>query len=324
MDWKTILIATILVMSAIACGGAEEPAKKPVAEAAKPAEPAATAPALPALPAVVATVGTAKITREQVEAPLKNAPPGVSPEQLAAARGQIIADMITREMVHAYVEAKKVPCDPNELTKVKEDIATAATRQNTTPAKLMQSAGLTEERLRDHVRMKALSDQVAGEKQIDALLKEHPSYFNGTKVQASHVLLACEPHAPTKDQQAAVAKLKKIGADIAAGTTTFEQAAGEHSACPSGKRDKGSLGEFTFDRMVPPFSMQAFGMKIGEVSGVVRTQFGFHIIKVTKRTDGEAAPGPEARKTAERALMAQLQNRIFDQALTTCPIVMTP
>ena len=64
-------------------------------------------------------------------------------------------------------------------------------------------------------------------------------------------------------------------------------------------------------------------LPIGKVSEPVRTQFGFHIIKLTKRTDAAEKPGPEPETAAKNCLMASLQNEVFNQALTTCPIVMT-
>ena len=58
---------------------------------------------------------------------------------------------------------------------------------------------------------------------------------------------------------------------------TFEQLAMEFSLCPS-KAGGGDLGEFGKGAMVPVFETAAFALKVGETSGPVRTQFGFHLI----------------------------------------------
>jgi parvulin-like peptidyl-prolyl isomerase len=187
----------------------------------------------------------------------------------------------------------------------------------------MEMAGLSEERLKDQVRLKRLADGLAAKDKVDAFIKAHPSYFNGTKVQASHILITCQPVAATADQKAALAKLTKIAADLKAGKTTFGDAAKEHSACPSGKKANGDLGEFAFTAMVPTFAMTAFDMKVGQTSGIIRTQFGFHLIQVTKRTDGTEKPGEDASEVARNSLLAQLQNQVFDQAMTTCLIVIS-
>ena len=62
---------------------------------------------------------------------------------------------------------------------------------------------------------------------------------------------------------------------------SFEDLARDFSECPSGK-EGGKLGEFGKGMMVPSFEKAAFQLLPGEVSGIVRTQFGFHLIKRTK------------------------------------------
>ena len=65
------------------------------------------------------------------------------------------------------------------------------------------------------------------------------------------------------------------------GGADFAALAKEHSSCPSGKQG-GDLGEFGPGQMVPEFDKAVFSLEPGEISGVVETQFGYHIIKRTK------------------------------------------
>ena len=68
------------------------------------------------------------------------------------------------------------------------------------------------------------------------------------------------------------------------GGQDFAVVAREHSQCPSGK-EGGDLGSFNPGQMVPEFDKVVFHEELGPVHGPVRTQFGFHLIEITRRTD---------------------------------------
>ena len=74
----------------------------------------------------------------------------------------------------------------------------------------------------------------------------------------------------------------KLKNEIEAGTD-FAESAKKHSKCPSGA-EGGSLGEFQPGQMVPEFDKVVFNEEIGKVHGPVKTQFGYHLIKITSRT----------------------------------------
>jgi len=88
------------------------------------------------------------------------------------------------------------------------------------------------------------------------------------RVKASHILVKTEAEA-----KIVLEKLKAGG--------NFEKLAMEVSKCPSGRKG-GDLGEFGRGMMVRPFELAAFALKPGEMSGIVKTDFGYHIIKRTK------------------------------------------
>lgn len=64
----------------------------------------------------------------------------------------------------------------------------------------------------------------------------------------------------------------------------FAELAREHSQCPSGK-EGGDLGKFTQGQMVPEFDKVVFSGELGKVHGPVKTQFGYHLLEITSRTD---------------------------------------
>lgn len=98
------------------------------------------------------------------------------------------------------------------------------------------------------------------------------SYFStkATYVRASHILVE------SKDQAL------RLKSDIESGKISFEDAAKKYSACPSGANG-GDLGFFTYNQMVKPFEDAAFSLPVGKVSAPVKTEFGYHLIKVTAK-----------------------------------------
>lgn len=87
------------------------------------------------------------------------------------------------------------------------------------------------------------------------------------------------------DAEGAQAKLNEIRERIVKGEATFEDQAKVFSDCPSGARAGGDLGEFGKGAMVPEFEKAAFEQPVGEVGPIIKTAFGYHIVKVTERDD---------------------------------------
>ena len=81
-----------------------------------------------------------------------------------------------------------------------------------------------------------------------------------------------------------VEQCEEIKKDIEAGSD-FGEMAKTHSDCPSGQRGGGDLGEFTPGQMVQEFDTVVFNEEVGKVHGPVQTQFGYHLIEITSRTD---------------------------------------
>lgn len=104
------------------------------------------------------------------------------------------------------------------------------------------------------------------------------------QVAASHILIAYKGAERSKAERSE-AEAKKLVDELLARIKkgeSFEKIAEENSDCPSGKAKKGSLGDFKRGVMAKEFEQSAFSLKIGEISGVVKTAFGYHIIRRDK------------------------------------------
>ena len=108
--------------------------------------------------------------------------------------------------------------------------------------------------------------------------------------------------------------LETIKKDIENGVITFEDAAKENSTCPSGQKG-GDLGEFGRGQMVKEFEDAAFAAKIGEVVGPVKTQFGYHLIKVEKRSDAAIAPFTDVKENVKNTLLREKQQEAYNKTL---------
>ncbi|MCU0445520.1 MAG: peptidylprolyl isomerase [Microscillaceae bacterium] len=122
-----------------------------------------------------------------------------------------------------------------------------------------------------------LMDQIT----IDSLMRE--SYRRMQyEVNVSHILLKISPEAPPQDSLAVYNQLNEIRQKALNGEK-FEALAVQYSQDPSVNENQGNLGYFTALQMVYPFETAAYRTSIGAISNIVRTQFGFHILKIYDR-----------------------------------------
>lgn len=129
--------------------------------------------------------------------------------------------------------------------------------------------------------------------EIEAHYEAHKDeYKTEDRVLAQHILV--KPNSE-EEKPAARAKLEAIRERIVSGKSVFGDEAAEHSDCPSGKSNGGSLGWFGRGMMVKPFEDVAFSLPCGEVSEILETQFGYHIILKSEEEKGHMPALDEIR-----------------------------
>ena len=112
-----------------------------------------------------------------------------------------------------------------------------------------------------------------------------PSPADEEQVAASHILIqyqGSKRSKATRTKEEAKALAEKIRTEAASPGADFPALAAKYSEEPNADSRKGNLGRFSRSRMVKPFADAAFSMKVGEVSQIVETEFGFHVIKRTE------------------------------------------
>ncbi len=142
--------------------------------------------------------------------------------------------------------------------------------------------------------------------EVKAYYDENPDKFEvPEQIQASHILIkpAEDANDPNAAKAAAKAEAEELLTEIKGGAD-FAELAKAHSDCPSAPKG-GDLGFFRHGQMVPAFDKAAFALEPGQISDVVETQFGYHIIKVTDKKP--------ASKTSFEDAEAQIRTNLSNQ-----------
>jgi parvulin-like peptidyl-prolyl isomerase len=132
-------------------------------------------------------------------------------------------------------------------------------------------------------------------------------FFDKVVVRASHILIKLDAKATKEQRDKAEQVLLVWRKEILDGKVKFDDVARKFSDCPS--KDKGGdIDKFLYKFVVlPEFARAAYSMKVGELSGVVQSSAGLHLILVTERTKGEPS-NFETIKDAVRDAWAQDEN----------------
>lgn len=132
--------------------------------------------------------------------------------------------------------------------------------------------------------------------------------------RASHILIKLAPDADQATRAAAHKKAEKILAEVKAAPEHFAELAKKYSEDTGSAAKGGDLGLFGRGMMVKSFEDAAFALKAGETSGIVETEFGLHIIRVTEIRPPRARPLAEVRKELTAALQREKGKRRFAEA----------
>ena len=132
------------------------------------------------------------------------------------------------------------------------------------------------------------------DEQVKAQYDQNPILYSTAQVHASHILV--------KDEDTA----RQLLAEVKAQPEKFADLAREKSTDTVSAKKGGDLGTFGPGRMVPEFDKVAFALQPGEISDVVKTQYGYHIIMVAERKEGEPKPFDQVKEQ----IRASLRNKV--------------
>jgi len=177
---------------------------------------------------------------------------------------------------------------------------------------MLVTQNITLESLKDSIdqgcRVEKLVEQLTSEApapteaEIADHFTNHPDeYKKPERALARHILVPVEGD-NEEEKIAAREKIEEIRQRLTDGAD-FAAEAAEHSSCPSGQSGGGSLGWFGRGAMVPEFDNAVFSMEIGELSAIIETSFGFHVIEKTEHDAGEDLDFDDVRESIRDFLM---------------------
>lgn len=177
------------------------------------------------------------------------------------------------------------------------------------PAFKEQLAHVKEEMLTNYSIQKALEKVRVTDDEIKKFFDENPEQFEASMVfNASHILVDSEDLA------------KELAEKITSGEVSFEDAAREHSSCPSGQNG-GALGDFGHGQMVPEFEAACAELEIGAISAPVKTQFGWHLVKLNNKEMGKPIKLEDVKEEIKNALMGQKQQAAYQSKVNQLKIL---
>jgi len=276
----------------------------------------------------IAAVGSGVVTQQQFDAIWKQAQAQYKntsgapafPKEGTAAYDQLRASIVNYLLQNEVIKQKAAKLgvsvtDAQLATRVKQ-ITTQVGGQKKLDALLTKNsvtmadlkAQLQAQMLQDAVKAKVASQTKLTDAQLLAYYndpKNKHQFSVAESVDAKHILVK------TKAEALKIQKLLQASNTPAEWTKLAKQ----YSIDPGSKNSGGNLGNFTRGRMVKPFEDAAFSLKVGEVSAPVKTQFGYHIIEVTKKTPASTRTFAQAKSQIKSTLLYTQQTTTWDKWL---------
>ena len=223
---------------------------------------------------------------------------GIEITDLEELKQDVIRQMVETEILNRIIAADKFSITEDVLDSEIEAVkANFGSDENFESA--LEAEGFTPESFRDEYRKTIIQKQYyeqvmvtaekVSEKEIKDFYDANPQYFTSEEsVTASHILVLADDTFTDAQKKEARKKINDILVKAKRGDD-FAELAKEYSEGPSAPNG-GYLGEFYRGQMVPEFEDAAFALEPGEISDVVETQFGYHIIKLSEKNAPAVQP----------------------------------
>jgi len=262
------------------------------------------------------------------------------PAHQVTARKEIVTHLVENMLIDQYLNAIKITVEEKDVAALIKDLTDELRKAGKDYNKELEAMMLTQDEFRIEVVAQMKWEKFVKQQGTDAALQQlfnsSPDVFDGSMVRARHILMT--PGTDQAKQAEAAGRLRGIKQAVETEATKavaalpanvdpvqkeqvrvkttedlFARYATEYSTCPS-KRDGGDLNYFPrAGAMVEPFAKTAFEMKVGQISDVVATEFGYHIILVTARKPGTPKKFEEVKEDVRMLYAMRLREAVIAQ-----------
>jgi peptidyl-prolyl cis-trans isomerase C len=318
---------TILALIAL-CACSKTPAGATEASAAAPAPQSSTTPPAGALlgpepgkpvpaqlPEVLARVNGEAVNKTEFDRAVsaleaRNGGP-VPAQQRDRVLREVLDQIVSYKLLIQESRVRKIAADDTEVDARIKEIQAQFPSEDAFK-QMLTARKTTLDQVRSDIRQditvqklidNAIADKVAVKpEQVTDFYTKNPDQFKQPeRVRASHILIMVPKGSDDAAKTAARTKAADILKDVKAGKD-FASLAKQHSQDPGSAQNGGDLGFFQQGQMVGPFNDVAFKLTPGQVSDLVETEFGFHIIKVAEKQSARSVPLDEVRPQLEQYL----------------------
>jgi peptidyl-prolyl cis-trans isomerase C len=306
-------------------------------------------PPIPAVPEQRPAGIAAKVNGQEVpEVAVYRALRQFPPAEREIARREILNHLIENILIDQYLTALKISAEPAEVEKLIGELKDELQKAQKDYQKELEAMMLTEAEFQAEVVAQMKWDkflkQQGTDEQLKKLFEASPNVFDGSMVRCRHILLT-PPADPAKQEEAkktllaikqtietesakavpaegdALAKEQARGKRV---EELFSEYAKQYSACPS-KVNGGDLNFFPrVGAMVEPFAAAAFGLNPYQMSDVVPTEFGMHLILCTAKKPGVERKFEEVKEDVRAVYAIRLREAVIAQMKPKAQIVITP
>lgn len=230
---------------------------------------------------------------------------------------EILKKMVEEKLIIYKAKKLKITVGEEEIARSLEDLKKQNSLTDLQLEQLLKQQGLTPEEYRKRIKEQILGSRVVHmevrskaqvtDQEIEEYSRKHPGeYLFPEDVRIQQIVLLCDEEADPQTEEKAQIQARYVLDKLKAGED-FAELAKKYSQDPSAT-EGGDLSYFKRGELLPPLEEAAFKLKSGEITPIVRTKYGFHILKVVEKR--------EARMPSSTKLREEIKEKLFREKAT--------